>query len=220
MIEFKLVNKIYHMGDETIKAVDNISFTIPDETFTVILGPSGSGKSTTLNLLGGMDTATSGKILLDGEEITGLNEKQLEEYRRRKIGFVFQSYHLIPVLTVEENIQMPILLDHKKPDREYIDHVIEMLGLKDRRKHLPNQLSGGQQQRAAIARALANRPSLILADEPTGALDSTNGNEVMALLQDSVKKLNQTLVLITHNIDLAREADRIVRITDGKLTEE
>ena len=141
-------------------------------------------------------------------------------FRRRKIGFVFQSYHLIPVLTVEENIQMPILLDHKKPDREYIDHVIEMLGLKDRRKHLPNQLSGGQQQRAANRAALANRPSLILADEPTGALDSTNGNEVMALLQDSVKKLNQTLVLITHNIDLAREADRIVRITDGKLTEE
>lgn len=157
---------------------------------------------------------------MDDRDITTLKDEEMSVFRRRKIGFVFQSYHLIPVLTVEENIQMPILLDHKKPDREYIDHVIEMLGLKDRRKHLPNQLSGGQQQRAAIARALANRPSLILADEPTGALDSTNGNEVMALLQDSVKKLNQTLVLITHNIDLAREADRIVRITDGKLTEE
>jgi hypothetical protein len=157
---------------------------------------------------------------VDDRDITTLKDEEMSVFRRRKIGFVFQSYHLIPVLTVEENIQMPILLDHKKPDREYIDHVIEMLGLKDRRKHLPNQLSGGQQQRAAIARALANRPSLILADEPTGALDSTNGNEVMALLQDSVKKLNQTLVLITHNIDLAREADRIVRITDGKLTEE
>lgn len=185
-----------------------------------MVGASGSGKSTLLHVMGGVDTVTNGKVIVDDRDITTLKDEEMSVFRRRKIGFVFQSYHLIPVLTVEENIQMPILLDHKKPDREYIDHVIEMLGLKDRRKHLPNQLSGGQQQRAAIARALANRPSLILADEPTGALDSTNGNEVMALLQDSVKKLNQTLVLITHNIDLAREADRIVRITDGKLTEE
>jgi len=185
-----------------------------------VVGASGSGKSTLLHVMGGVDTVTNGKVIVDDRDITTLKDEEMSVFRRRKIGFVFQSYHLIPVLTVEENIQMPILLDHKKPDREYIDHVIEMLGLKDRRKHLPNQLSGGQQQRAAIARALANRPSLILADEPTGALDSTNGNEVMALLQDSVKKLNQTLVLITHNIDLAREADRIVRITDGKLTEE
>ena len=185
-----------------------------------MVGASGSGKSTLLHVMGGVDTVTNGKVIVDNRDITTLKDEEMSVFRRRKIGFVFQSYHLIPVLTVEENIQMPILLDHKKPDREYIDHVIEMLGLKDRRKHLPNQLSGGQQQRAAIARALANRPSLILADEPTGALDSTNGNEVMALLQDSVKKLNQTLVLITHNIDLAREADRIVRITDGKLTEE
>lgn len=185
-----------------------------------MVGASGSGKSTLLHVMGGVDTVTNGKVIVDDRDITTLKDEEMSVFRRRKIGFVFQSYHLIPVLTVEENIQMPILLDHKKPDREYIDHIIEMLGLKDRRKHLPNQLSGGQQQRAAIARALANRPSLILADEPTGALDSTNGNEVMALLQDSVKKLNQTLVLITHNIDLAREADRIVRITDGKLTEE
>jgi len=185
-----------------------------------VVGASGSGKSTLLHVMGGVDTVTNGKVIVDDRDITTLKDEEMSVFRRRKIGFVFQSYHLIPVLTVEENIQMPILLDHKKPDREYIDHIIEMLGLKDRRKHLPNQLSGGQQQRAAIARALANRPSLILADEPTGALDSTNGNEVMALLQDSVKKLNQTLVLITHNIDLAREADRIVRITDGKLTEE
>lgn len=185
-----------------------------------MVGASGSGKSTLLHVMGGVDTVTNGKVIVDDRDITTLKDEEMSVFRRRKIGFVFQSYHLIPVLTVEENIQMPILLDHKKPDREYIDHVIEMLGLKDRRKHLPNQLSGGQQQRAAIARALANRPSLILADEPTGALDSTNGNEVMALLQDSVKKLNQTLVLITHSIDLAREADRIVRITDGKLTEE
>ena len=140
-------------------------------------------------------------------------------FRRRKIGFVFQAYHLIPVLSVEENIMMPILLDHRKPDKEYVDYIMEMLGLQDRKKHLPNQLSGGQQQRAAIARALANRPALILADEPTGALDSKNGNEVITLLQDSVKKLNQTLILITHNLDLAREADRIVRMVDGEIIE-
>ena len=153
------------------------------------------------------------------QDITRLNDEEMSVFRRRKIGFVFQAYHLIPVLTVEENIRMPILLDHRKPDRDYIDHIIEMLGLKDRKKYLPNQLSGGQQQRAAIARALANRPALVLADEPTGALDSKNGNEVLTLLQDSVKKLNQTLVLITHNIDLAREADRIIKIADGKIVE-
>lgn len=197
-----------------------MNLTVQKGESLAVVGASGSGKSTLLHVMGGVDTVTNGKVIVDDRDITTLKDEEMSVFRRRKIGFVFQSYHLIPVLTVEENIQMPILLDHKKPDREYIDHVIEMLGLKDRRKHLPNQLSGGQQQRAAIARALANRPSLILADEPTGALDSTNGNEVMALLQDSVKKLNQTLVLITHNIDLAREADRIVRITDGKLTEE
>jgi putative ABC transport system ATP-binding protein len=158
--------------------------------------------------------------VIDDKDITKLNDEEMSVFRRRKIGFVFQAYHLIPVLTVEENIQMPILLDHRKPDKEYIEHIMDMLGLADRRKHLPNQLSGGQQQRAAIARALANRPSLILADEPTGALDSKNGNEVITLLQNSVKQLNQTLVLITHNIDLAREADRIVKIADGKLVEE
>jgi putative ABC transport system ATP-binding protein len=170
--------------------------------------------------MGGVDVPNSGRIVIDDKDITKLNDEEMSVFRRRKIGFVFQAYHLIPVLTVEENIQMPILLDHRKPDKEYIEHIMDMLGLADRRKHLPNQLSGGQQQRAAIARALANRPSLILADEPTGALDSKNGNEVITLLQNSVKQLNQTLVLITHNIDLAREADRIVKIADGKLVEE
>ena len=169
--------------------------------------------------MGGVDTPNSGNVIVDGRDITTLSDEEMSVFRRRKIGFVFQSYHLIPVLTVEENINMPILLDHRKPDREYIDHVIEMLGIKDRKKHLPSQLSGGQQQRVAIARALANRPALILADEPTGALDSKNGNEVMTLLQDSVRKLDQTLVIITHNIDLAREADRIIKIADGKIVE-
>ena len=220
IVKMEHVTKIYGSGDTRVWALDDVNLTVQKGESLAVVGASGSGKSTLLHVMGGVDTVTNGKVIVDDRDITTLKDEEMSVFRRRKIGFVFQSYHLIPVLTVEENIQMPILLDHKKPDREYIDHVIEMLGLKDRRKHLPNQLSGGQQQRAAIARALANRPSLILADEPTGALDSKNGNEVMALLQDSVKKLNQTLVLITHNIDLAREADRIVRITDGKLTEE
>ena len=220
IVKMEHVTKIYGSGDTRVWALDDVNLTVQKGESLAVVGASGSGKSTLLHVMGGVDTVTNGKVIVDDRDITTLKDEEMSVFRRRKIGFVFQSYHLIPVLTVEENIQMPILLDHKKPDREYIDHVIEMLGLKDRRKHLPNQLSGGQKQRAAIARALANRPSLILADEPTGALDSTNGNEVMALLQDSVKKLNQTLVLITHNIDLAREADRIVRITDGKLTEE
>lgn len=220
IVKMEHVTKIYGSGDTRVWALDDVNLTVQKGESLAVVGASGSGKSTLLHVMGGVDTVTNGKVIVDDRDITTLKDEEMSVFRRRKIGFVFQSYHLIPVLTVEENIQMPILLDHKKPDREYIDHVMEMLGLKDRRKHLPNQLSGGQQQRAAIARALANRPSLILADEPTGALDSTNGNEVMALLQDSVKKLNQTLVLITHNIDLAREADRIVRITDGKLTEE
>lgn len=220
IVKMEHVTKIYGSGDTRVWALDDVNLTVQKGESLAVVGASGSGKSTLLHVMGGVDTVTNGKVIVDDRDITTMKDEEMSVFRRRKIGFVFQSYHLIPVLTVEENIQMPILLDHKKPDREYIDHVIEMLGLKDRRKHLPNQLSGGQQQRAAIARALANRPALILADEPTGALDSTNGNEVMALLQDSVKKLNQTLVLITHNIDLAREADRIVRITDGKLTEE
>lgn len=220
IVKMEHVTKIYGSGDTRVWALDDVNLTVQKGESLAVVGASGSGKSTLLHVMGGVDTVTNGKVIVDDRDITTLKDEEMSVFRRRKIGFVFQSYHLIPVLTVEENIQMPILLDHKKPDREYIDHIIEMLGLKDRRKHLPNQLSGGQQQRAAIARALVNRPSLILADEPTGALDSTNGNEVMALLQDSVKKLNQTLVLITHNIDLAREADRIVRITDGKLTEE
>ena len=191
IVKMEHVTKIYGSGDTRVWALDDVNLTVQKGESLAVVGASGSGKSTLLHVMGGVDTVTNGKVIVDDRDITTLKDEEMSVFRRRKIGFVFQSYHLI-----------------------------EMLGLKDRRKHLPNQLSGGQQQRAAIARALANRPSLILADEPTGALDSTNGNEVMALLQDSVKKLNQTLVLITHNIDLAREADRIMRITDGKLTEE
>jgi ABC-type antimicrobial peptide transport system, ATPase component len=182
-----------------------------------VVGASGSGKSTLLNIMGGVDSPSDGTVYVDGKEITKFSDDELSIFRRRKVGFIFQSYHLIPVLTVEENIKMPVLLDHRKPDKEYVDHIIELLGLTDRRKHLPNQLSGGQQQRTAIARALANNPTLILADEPTGALDSKNGREVMDLLLKSVHDLGQTLVIITHNMDIAREADRIITIKDGEI---
>ena len=219
IVKMEHVTKIYGKGNTRVWALDDVNLTVNKGEIVAVVGASGSGKSTLLHVMGGVDTPNEGNVIVDGKDITRLTDEEMSVFRRRKIGFVFQAYHLIPVLTVEENIKMPILLDHRKPDRDYIDHIIEMLGLKDRRKHLPNQLSGGQQQRAAIARALANRPALILADEPTGALDSKNGNEVITLLQDSVKKLDQTLVLITHNIDLAREADRIVRITDGKISE-
>ena len=219
IVKMEHVTKIYGEGNTRVWALDDVNLTVNKGEIVAVVGASGSGKSTLLHVMGGVDTPNEGNVIVDGKDITRLTDEEMSVFRRRKIGFVFQAYHLIPVLTVEENIKMPILLDHRKPDRDCIDHIIEMLGLKDRRKHLPNQLSGGQQQRAAIARALANRPALILADEPTGALDSKNGNEVITLLQDSVKKLDQTLVLITHNIDLAREADRIVRITDGKISE-
>ena len=219
IVKLEHVTKIYGEGDTRVWGLDDVSLTIDKGEIVSIVGASGSGKSTLLHVMGGVDTPNSGNVIVDGRDITTLSDEEMSVFRRRKIGVVFQSYHLIPVLTVEENINMPILLDHRKPDREYIDHVIEMLGIKDRKKHLPSQLSGGQQQRVAIARALANRPALILADEPTGALDSKNGNEVMTLLQDSVRKLDQTLVIITHNIDLAREADRIIKIADGKIVE-
>lgn len=217
IVTMEHVTKVYGEGDSRVWGLHDVSMTVKQGEIVSIVGASGSGKSTLLHVMGGVDTPTSGKVVVDGKDITKLNDEQMAIFRRRKVGFIFQAYHLIPVLTVEENITMPILLDHRKPDREYVEQIMELLGLQDRRKHLPNQLSGGQQQRTAIARALANQPSLILADEPTGALDSKNGNEVIALLQSSVKKLNQTLVLITHNIDLAREADRIIKIADGEI---
>lgn len=219
IVTMEQVTKVYGENETRVWGLHNVDLTVEKGETLAIVGASGSGKSTLLHVMGGVDTPTSGRIVVDGKDITKMNDEQMSVFRRRKIGFVFQAYHLIPVLSVEENIMMPILLDHRKPDKEYVEHIMELLGIVDRRKHLPNQLSGGQQQRAAIARALANRPALILADEPTGALDSKNGSEVIALLQNSVKQLNQTLVLITHNIDLAREADRIVKIADGEIAE-
>ena len=217
IVRLENVTKVYGQGDAVVRALQDVTMSVEKGETMAIVGASGSGKSTLLHMIGGVDTPTSGKIFVEGREITKMNDTELSVYRRRKIGFVFQAYHLMPILTVEENIQMPILLDHQKPDKAYIDHIIELLGLKDKRKCLPGQLSGGQQQRAAIARALANRPSLILADEPTGALDSRNGEEVMCLLQNSVRQLNQTLILITHNPDLARATGKILRMEDGRI---
>ena len=217
IVELRGVTKIYGEKENQVLALHNINLEIERGSMVSIVGASGSGKSTLLNIMGGVDTPSDGTVIVDGKEITKYNDDELSIFRRRKVGFIFQAYHLIPVLTVEENIKMPVLLDHRKPDKEYIDHIIELLGLSDRRRHLPNQLSGGQQQRCAIARALANSPSLVLADEPTGALDSKNGQEVMDLLMKSVHDIGQTLVIITHNMDLAREADRIVKIKDGEI---
>ena len=217
IVELKGVTKIYGEKENQVLALHNVDLEIERGSMVSIVGASGSGKSTLLNIVGGVDTPSDGTVIVDGKEITKYNDDELSIFRRRKVGFIFQAYHLIPVLTVEENIKMPVLLDHRKPDKEYIDHIINLLGLSDRRRHLPNQLSGGQQQRTAIARALANNPTLVLADEPTGALDSKNGEEVMDLLMKSVHNIGQTLVIITHNMDLAREADRIVKIKDGKI---
>lgn len=220
IIKLENVTKTYGEGEAKIHALDHVNMTVEKGETVSVVGASGSGKSTLLHVIGGVDTPTEGSVIVEGRDISGLSDEELSVFRRRKIGFVFQAYHLIPVLTVEENITMPVLLDHRKPDREYIDRIMDMLGIAERRKHLPGQLSGGQQQRVAIARALANRPTLVLADEPTGALDSRNGEEVMALLQASVKQLKQTLILITHNLDLAGEADRIIRLVDGKIAKE
>lgn len=217
IVKLENVTKIYGEGENKVTALQNVNFSLEKGESVAVIGASGSGKSTLLHMIGGIDLPTEGKIWVEDRDITKCKDEELAVYRRRKVGFIFQAYHLIPVLTVEENIRMPILLDHQNPDEEYIQHLIELLGLKDKQNKLPGTLSGGQQQRVAIARALANRPTLLLADEPTGALDTRNGEEVIALLKDSSKRFNQTLVLITHNPDLAREMNRVVRIEDGKI---
>lgn len=217
ILRLENITKIYGKGDNKTCALNGINLSIEKGESVSVLGTSGSGKSTLLNMMGGVDVPTEGNIYVEGQNITKLKDNELALYRRRKVGFVFQAYHLLPVLSVRENIEMPVLLDHRKPDKEYIDYLLEMLHIKDHKDKMPGQLSGGQQQRCAIARALANRPVLLLADEPTGALDQRNGEEVMSLLTKSVKELNQTLVLITHNLNLARETERLVHIEDGKI---
>jgi len=202
-----------------VEALKEVTFTVARGEFVSIVGPSGSGKSTLLNMLGALDMPTSGKVTIDGRDIFTMNEEELSVFRRRNIGFIFQAYNLVPELNVEENITLPLLLDYKKPDQQYINEIIDILGLADRRHHLPNQLSGGQQQRVAIGRALSARPAIILADEPTGNLDSKNSRDVINLLKMSVDRYNQTLIMITHNQNYASFADRVLNVEDGILTE-
>lgn len=216
-IEIKNLNKIYGKGEVEVKALNNINLEINEGEFVAIVGASGSGKSTLLHLLGGVDKPSSGEVILNGTNMYSLKERELSILRRRKIGFVFQFFNLIPVLTAEENIEMPVLLDGGKMDKEYKAESLKILGLEERKKHHPAQLSGGQQQRVSIGRALANKPSLILADEPTGNLDSKNSKEILELLKYSAKKYHQTLILITHDLAIAKEADRVITIADGEI---
>ena len=213
------LSKTYGKGETKVEALKNASFSIEKGEFVSIVGPSGSGKSTLLNLIGALDNPTSGKVFLNGRDIFVMKEEELAVFRRRSIGFIFQAYNLIPELNVEENIALPLLLDYKKPDKEYIEELLNTLGLTDRRHHLPNQLSGGQQQRVAIGRALAARPAVILADEPTGNLDSRSSRDVIDLMKLSVDKYRQTLLMITHNENYASYGDRVFRVEDGIVTE-
>jgi putative ABC transport system ATP-binding protein len=212
--------KTYGEGDNIVNAVDNISLSVNKGEFVAIVGASGSGKSTLLHLLGGVDRPTSGKIYIDGNEINNMNNDKLAIFRRRQIGIVYQFYNLIPILTVEENISLPCDLDGNRPDKERMDLILKSLGLFERRNHLPNELSGGQQQRTSIARALINNPAILLADEPTGNLDSKSTEEIMSILKMSNRDFNQTIIMITHNLEIAKEADRIITIQDGKILRE
>ena len=218
ILEVNHLSKIYGKGDTMVKALDNVSFTVEQGEFVAIIGPSGSGKSTLLHILGGVDTPTSGSVIIGDEDISKLNETALAVFRRRQIGLVYQFYNLIPILTVEENLTLPLLLDGRKPDKRQIDSLVNRLGLSKRLNHLPNQLSGGQQQRVSIGRALINNPALMLADEPTGNLDSENSKEIVSLLRQFNKELNQTVIIITHDEKIALSADRIISIEDGKIT--
>lgn len=217
ILKVENLTKTYGKGDNKVEALKNINLSVNKGEFVAIVGASGSGKSTLLHLLGGLDRPTSGKVVIDNESIYDYNEEKLAIFRRRKIGFIFQFFNLIPVLDVEENIALPALLDNNKVDKKYLEEVIDILGLKDRKKHLPSEISGGQQQRVSIGRALLNKPSIIFADEPTGNLDSKNSKEVIELLRFTAKKYNQTLVLITHDINIASMADRIITIEDGEI---
>lgn len=211
------LGKIYGKKDVKVNALKNINLNIEKGEFVAIVGPSGSGKSTMLHLLGGLERASKGTIKVNGVDINKLSDKELAEYRRKDVGFIFQQFNLIPVLNVRENIELPLMIGNDDIDENYIEELIDILGLKDREKHLPSQLSGGQQQRVAIGRALSTKPSIILADEPTGNLDSKTTEEVMNLLKVSSKKFNQTLIIITHDNYIAQKADRIISIVDGKL---
>jgi putative ABC transport system ATP-binding protein len=211
------LSKVYGKGDTQIKALDDISFNVEKGEFVAIVGPSGSGKSTLLHILGGVDTPSSGQVLVDGTDICALDQTKLAIFRRRQIGLIYQFYNLIPILNVEENITLPLLLDERSLDETRLKEIVATLGLRDRVSHLPNQLSGGQQQRVSIGRALINNPALILADEPTGNLDSANSREIISLLKLSNKRYHQTLIIVTHDRDIALQADRIISFGDGRI---
>lgn len=217
ILSVKHLKKHYHAGENTVKALDGVDLDIRKGEFLAIVGTSGSGKSTLLHMLGGLDNPTSGQVIIDGRDISGLSRDELTVYRRRKIGFVFQNYNLLPLMNVYENIVLPIKLDGIKPDRGYIEAILKLLSLEDKKYFMPNQLSGGQQQRVALARALAIKPAMILADEPTGNLDSRTSQDVLGLIKVSSQHLAQTIVMITHNEEIAQMADRIIRIEDGKI---
>lgn len=217
IIKIENLSKVYGKKDNRVVALDNVNIEVEKGEFVAVIGASGSGKSTLLHQIGGVDRPTGGSVIIDGKDIYKLNEEKLAVFRRRNIGFVFQSFNLIPVLSVEENIKMPALLDHQKVDKEYFEDLIKTLGLKERLNHLPSELSGGQQQRVAIARALINKPSIILADEPTGNLDSENSKEIMEMIKVSIRKYNQTAIVITHDLNIAENTDRIIKIKDGRV---
>lgn len=217
IVKVENLTKIYGKGDTEVRALDNVSFSIPQGQFVAIVGPSGSGKSTLLHILGGVDTPTSGSVQIGGTDISKLDETALAIFRRRQIGLIYQFYNLLPILTVEENLTLPLLLDGRKPDKQQIRALVATLSLSERLKHLPNQLSGGQQQRVSIGRALVNNPALVLADEPTGNLDSENSREIIALLRRFNRESNQTVVIITHDERIALSADRIISVEDGRI---
>ena len=220
ILKVENLSKVYGKGENKVVALDNVSFSVEKGEFVAIVGASGSGKSTLLHLVGGVDRPTNGKVFIDGKNIYAMNDDKLAIFRRRQVGLIYQFYNLIPILNVEENITLPLELDNREVDKKSLKELLELLGLENRSKHLPNELSGGQQQRVSIGRALITNPAIILADEPTGNLDSKSSDEIVALLKKSNKDYNQTIIMITHNIEIAKEADRIIKIEDGRIVEE
>ena len=218
LMQIQHLSKVYGQGEKQVRAVDDISFTVEKGEFLAIIGPSGSGKSTLLHILGGVDCPTSGKVFVDGQDVYAQNEDQLAIFRRRQVGLIYQFYNLIPVLNVVENMTLPVLMDGRQVNQERLEELLDVLGLRGREKYLPNQLSGGQQQRVSIGRALMNAPAVVLADEPTGNLDSKNSQEIVELLKMSNKKYGQTLVIITHDENIALQAHRVIAIEDGRIT--
>lgn len=220
ILKVENLTKIYGKNSTKVVALDNVSFSVEKGEFVAIVGASGSGKSTLLHLLGGVDRPTSGKVFIDGKDIYDFNDDKLAIFRRRQVGLIYQFYNLIPILNVEENIVLPLSLDNREIDKDKLDNMIKLLGLENRRTHLPNELSGGQQQRTSIGRALITNPTIILADEPTGNLDSKSSDEIVSLLKKSNKELKQTIIMITHNMEIAKIADRVIKIEDGKIVKE